>query len=240
VALVAAGILASCALVPTSAAAASEPLITRISALEFESGGEVFVDGDINPNELQTTYTIQIECPDHELCQQTEGMLPAVAEPQDVSLKLTSPRPAGTYQLTLTASNADGKTSVSLPFKLPFLTSHKSPPSTCPNGGCPPQKPDTRSEPPDVIRAGEEEAEAKHSACTVPNLKGDTLTAARRALAKAHCRLGAVHRPAHHHGTLYVSAQGAPAGKRLVHNARVALWVGATHGPVRASFSRNP
>lgn len=65
--------------------------------------------------------------------------------------------------------------------------------------------------------------EAEPAACHVPALKGDTLTAARLALAKAHCRLGAVHRPAHHDGALYVSAQGAPAGKRLAHNARVAL-----------------
>ncbi len=69
--------------------------------------------------------------------------------------------------------------------------------------------------------------EAEPAACHVPALKGDTLTAARLALAKAHCRLGAVHRPAHHDGALYVSAQGAPAGKRLAHNARVALWLGA-------------
>jgi hypothetical protein len=58
-------------------------------------------------------------------------------------------------------------------------------------------------------------------------MKGDTLPAARRALADGHCQLGALHRPAHHHGTLYVSAQGLPAGRRLAHGARVALWVGA-------------
>ncbi len=69
--------------------------------------------------------------------------------------------------------------------------------------------------------------QTEHPACRVPTLRGDTLTAARRALAKAHCRLGAVHRPTHHHGTMRVSAQGAPAGEQLAHGARVALWVGA-------------
>jgi hypothetical protein len=69
--------------------------------------------------------------------------------------------------------------------------------------------------------------EAEHPACRVPALKGDTLAAARRALRRAHCRLGAVHQPVHHHGALYVSAQGAPAGKRLAHGARVALWCGS-------------
>lgn len=76
-------------------------------------------------------------------------------------------------------------------------------------------------------RTEHEEEEAEHPACRVPALKGDTLAAARRALAKAHCRLGAVHQSAHHHGALYVSAQGAPAGERLAHNARVALWIAA-------------
>ena len=77
---------------------------------------------------------------------------------------------------------------------------------------------------------------AEHPACRVPALKGDTLTAARRALAKAHCRLGAIHQPTHHHGALRVSAQGAPAGKQLAHNARVALTLGAKgNGAKRAS-----
>ena len=75
--------------------------------------------------------------------------------------------------------------------------------------------------------AARQREEAEHPACVVPALKGDTLTAARRALAKAHCRLGTVHRPARHHGTLHVSAQGAPAGEQLAQGARVTLWVGA-------------
>jgi hypothetical protein len=82
-------------------------------------------------------------------------------------------------------------------------------------------------------RTEREEEEAEHPACRVPALKGDTLTAARRALARAHCRLGDVHRPAHHHGTLRVSAQGAPVGERLAHGARVALWCGATRASRR-------
>ncbi len=76
-------------------------------------------------------------------------------------------------------------------------------------------------------RQERERLEAEHPACRVPALKGDTLTAARRALAKAHCRLGAVHQPAYHHGTLRVSAQGTPAGEQLAGGARVALTLGA-------------
>jgi hypothetical protein len=75
-------------------------------------------------------------------------------------------------------------------------------------------------------REEREDKDAEHPACVVPALKGDTLTAARRALAKAHCRLGKVHRPAHHEGALYVSAQSAPAGEQLAGGARVKLWLG--------------
>jgi hypothetical protein len=70
------------------------------------------------------------------------------------------------------------------------------------------------------------EREAEHPACRVPALKGEMLATARHALVKAHCRLGAVHRAGRHDGALYITAQGSPAGKRLAHNARVALWLG--------------
>jgi hypothetical protein len=80
--------------------------------------------------------------------------------------------------------------------------------------------------------------EAEHSACVVPALKGDTLTAARRALAEAHCRLGTVHHIRRHRGALRVDAQGSPAGDRLARDARVALWVGTRSGAKRASRRR--
>ena len=67
-----------------------------------------------------------------------------------------------------------------------------------------------------------------HRSCVVPPLRGDTLATARRALSAAHCRLGSVHGPARHHGTLRVTRQSARAGKRLANDARVSLWVGFT------------
>jgi hypothetical protein len=79
--------------------------------------------------------------------------------------------------------------------------------------------------------------EAEHPACTVPALKGDTLADARRALAAAHCRLGAVHQPAHHHGTLHVSAQSAPAGEHLAGGARVMLTLGAKRNGAKRAFA---
>jgi hypothetical protein len=62
-------------------------------------------------------------------------------------------------------------------------------------------------------------------ACVVPALKGDGLAAARRALARVHCRLGAIHRRMRHRGTLRVRRQSPRAGKRLADHARVALWI---------------
>lgn len=73
------------------------------------------------------------------------------------------------------------------------------------------------------------EEEAEHPACVVPALKGDTLAAARRALAKAHCRRGLLHRPASRkprHGVWRVQRQGVRPGTHLRHRAPVALWIG--------------
>ncbi len=53
--------------------------------------------------------------------------------------------------------------------------------------------------------------EAAASQCVVPALKGETLTVARRALRRAHCKLGHVSSPHHAHGRLVVTRQGLPA-----------------------------
>ena len=278
--LLAGALLAACALAPaTAAAAAGEPIISEGTAKEV--GKEVLVEAQINPEGLETSYEILVECPDHALCQTTEGKLPAINETRVVHLTLTAPQPDATYLFTVAARNAEGKASASWSFQVPQLTAPVIPPGACPNGCSKNEQYDSETpswytellnsesnatlkeyeakqtreqqekktkeatryatEEAELKQAEErdaqeaaarehqehEEEEAEHPACRVPALKGETLAAARLALAKAHCRLGAVHQPAHHDGALYVSAQGAPAGKRLAHNARVALWVGA-------------
>ncbi len=87
-------------------------------------------------------------------------------------------------------------------------------------------------------REEREDKEAEHPACIVPALKGETLTAARHTLAEAHCRLGAVHQPAHYHGTLHVSAQGTPAGEQLPGGAHVTLTLGAKRASRRREGRR--
>jgi hypothetical protein len=65
------------------------------------------------------------------------------------------------------------------------------------------------------------------TACVVPKLKGKSLSAARTALAKAHCRLGKVTKPKakkHHKlGKLVVGSSKPAAGTKLADDAKVAL-----------------
>ncbi len=278
-------VLIACALLPAPALAV-EGKPPRIESMGTGIGGEVTVSAHINPEGLETSYEIKLECGTGEPVpcdsipsERGEGNLPADYEVHEVSLTLTGLQP-GTYWFGVHASNSAGQASRSSD----LLTIPTPPPGACPNG-CPSKEQDyaevpqwstelansesaqtvkeyearqqqlakekeeakareaaryateeaelKQAEEQDAQEAAarerhehEEQAEAEHPACRVPALKGETLTVARRALARAHCRLGAVHRPAHRHGALYVSAQGAPAGKRLAHNARVALWLG--------------
>lgn len=69
-------------------------------------------------------------------------------------------------------------------------------------------------------------------ACSVPPLRGKTLSAARRALAEAHCRLGKVSRPTHRHQALFVIRQSLPHGKRLPGGATVAVVLGPARRPI--------
>lgn len=73
--------------------------------------------------------------------------------------------------------------------------------------------------------AAEREAEAVAQArrCVVPSLNGDSLTAARRALDRAHCRLGKVTKPRTRHGALVVDRQSARSGRRLASGTKVAV-----------------
>ena len=265
------GILAALALAPASAPAAQSgpPVIESVGS---GAGGEITIDAKINPEGLETTYEIGLECsPCGPGDQWATGTLPAVHESRAVTLTLTGLQPGRRYWFAVRASNANGEESR----RSETLEVPPSPglfPEGTGGGGIveAPYIGATSGQLKEIAieeeqrRAKEKEAEeqkareltarpaselehteeqppaahtpAEHPACRVLALKGDTLTAARRALAKAHCRLGTVHRPAHLHGTLHVSAQGAPAGKQLAHGARVVLWCGAKgSGEKRAS-----
>jgi hypothetical protein len=78
-------------------------------------------------------------------------------------------------------------------------------------------------------RAGREAAERERAEvqCVVPRLRGDSLNGARRALGKAHCRLGKASAPRKHHGALVVTAQSVRAGRKLAKGAAVAVKLGS-------------
>jgi hypothetical protein len=84
-------------------------------------------------------------------------------------------------------------------------------------------------------RAGREAAEREASAhlakCVVPSLKGDSLTQARRALGRAHCRLGKVFGPRRYHGPLVIVRQSVRSGRELPADASVALTLKRAHKP---------
>lgn len=65
-----------------------------------------------------------------------------------------------------------------------------------------------------------------HVSCVVPALTGDTLKAARRAIDKAHCRLGKVREPDRHHGTLVVVGQSLRRGVKRAGGTVIVVTMG--------------
>jgi hypothetical protein len=253
-------ILASSMFAPASAPAAQGG-VPFIESIGSSAGDEVAIDAKIDPEGLETSYEIGLECsPCGSGDQWTKGTLPAVYESHEVTLALTGLQVGRRYWFVVRALNADGETS-----RRGETLEVPSSPAPFPEGtggggivgGTLPGEAALNELRAIVIREEERRTKAKEqeeqqarelharpaselqrteeqppaptrtefSACSVPGLKGDTLLSARRALARAHCRLGTVHRLAHHHGTLYVSSQSVPAGDRLALGARVALWI---------------
>jgi hypothetical protein len=68
--------------------------------------------------------------------------------------------------------------------------------------------------------------EAAASQCVVPFLAGDSLGRARKALRRAHCKLGHISAPRGGHGKLVVTAQGLPAGSRRPAGTAVTVMLG--------------
>jgi hypothetical protein len=75
-----------------------------------------------------------------------------------------------------------------------------------------------------------QESESSVVQCVVPALKGDSLSRARRALSRAHCRLGKVSKPRRRHGALVVTAQSVRAGRKSAKGAGIAVKLAPTRG----------
>lgn len=78
-----------------------------------------------------------------------------------------------------------------------------------------------------------EEEEANEAAsrvppCIVPNLVGDTLKDAKRAIGEAHCRLGMIRKPHRHRGVLVVVGQSLHSGVRRADRTVIAVTLGTS------------
>jgi hypothetical protein len=252
--------LTACVIVGVLAFAATPALATEgkppvIVSIGWGAGGEVIVNAQINPEDLETTYEIDLECsscvPGYS---PAVGTLPAVDEARTVTLNVTGIQ-AGSYRIAVFAHNAAGNASQTgeldvsgsryVPPELPWAnqSGDEAAARTVAEQRAKEHEEQQAKEAAVQLAAARKRAEeaaqqaeaeaaarlreeTEHPACVVPALKGDTLTAAARALATAHCRLGAIHRPAHHRGALRVTAEGALPGVRLATDSRVVLWLG--------------
>lgn len=261
--------LSVCAIVVCCALAAAPALATGkhpvIGALSSSGGGEVTVGAKINPEGLDTSYEIAMECQLREKAGACEtaltgptaaGVIPGGEESQEVSLNVTSLQ-AGSYLFGVLATNSAGGE-----FRRGELT---IPPRIEPcSSGCNPYE---RPPNPEAGQHGEEagarvvaeyharqraaeEATAAHEqelkaqeaariaaetakreaaakaarrACVVPSLRGDSLAAARRALARAHCRLGKVSRRSRSGLPMAVAGQSPQRGRHLRSGAAVSV-----------------
>ncbi|MFI4992919.1 MAG: hypothetical protein ACHQCH_04800 [Solirubrobacterales bacterium] len=92
-------------------------------------------------------------------------------------------------------------------------------------------------------REGEEAAAAKPPAavpaCVVPSLRGHTLRAARRAINKAHCRLGKVSQPHRHRGALIVMRQTPSHGTKLAGQAAIEVVLGRRNPDIARAPDRH-
>ena len=123
------------------------------------AGGEITISAHIDPENLETSYELRLECGPEEpmACDElpnehTQGRLPPVEESREVSMTVTGLKP-GKYWFGASAVNADGEAS----WGSDILTVPEVPPGACPDG-CP-----TTSEPykpPELPWANESGAEA--------------------------------------------------------------------------------
>jgi hypothetical protein len=63
--------------------------------------------------------------------------------------------------------------------------------------------------------------------CVVPALQGESLSGARTALSRAHCKLGKVSEPHAHRGGLVIVTQSQAAGRRLAGGTLIAVRLSA-------------
>jgi trypsin len=131
---------------------------------------------------------------------------------------------AGTYPVGLEASNGAGDRAVAVQNVVVSGAPQPPPPQPPPPQPPPPQPPPPQPPAPPPPPPPPAPVPPTQARCVVPNLRGKTLAEARTALARAHCRLGAVRRA--YSLTVRrgrVIRQAPRAGARSLQGARVAV-----------------
>ncbi len=230
------------------------PTIAHTSLTSVTEAG-VTVEAQINPQGSETTYEFLLVWQDADPPAGGEpvsggthaqtGHIAAGFEDQTVSALLTDLQPGCTYWYEVVASNSGGKTKTG-PYSFAYLNDGSYPYGT---GSGPPyktelsqcaiesgdiaaarvlQEAEQRRAKEAAAKAAEEAAHAvvPVSTCTLPSLKGDTLSTARRVVARAHCRLGRVSRPHRYRGALIVTGQSPGRGRKLADGTAVSVRLG--------------
>jgi hypothetical protein len=228
---------------PVVAAASGPPVIENLAL----GGTQAEVGGKINPEGLETTYEIRVECKGEGPIYACEplsgprgtGTLAAGSVGQEVSLNVAELTP-GAYWIGVLASNAAGKA-----FERGNAVIPSIPPGAAPEGiGAgelynPPmpawiiesaQRAAERAvaeqtEKEARERAAEPATKPSSARCVVPSLIGDTLTGARRLLARARCTLGRVAYARRHGRRLHIVSQRPARGTHLAAGARVSVRI---------------
>jgi PKD repeat protein len=168
----------------------------------------VVLHGAVNPMGGASSYRFDYGPSATYGAQTTQVAVGAGVAPIDASTTLTGLQAAHTYHARIVA--LQGQTAVYGPDQT-FST------AAAPAGQSPNQ--------PSATTKGPLHKTAAKIVCKVPRLTGKTLTQARKALTKAHCRLGTVRRrhTRTHHGRIVL--QQRRAGKTYTRNTKVGVTV---------------
>jgi hypothetical protein len=208
------------------------PIITELG--NRSDGNNWMLSATIDPGSTVTEYEFWLRIPECAECASYSqevvgsGVVPAEAGPTRTSAELIEPEYGFPYSYWVVARNASGVAESEVGYFTPPLP----PPDNEPTPYEPTLPPwlveqearsaeeRTRQEKEQHARE-EESAEPQVQHCIVPQLRGDTVTTARRALRHAHCRLGMVsHAPSARRerespGNEVVVRQSQPEGRRL-------------------------
>jgi hypothetical protein len=136
IALVSCAILAGGLVLSAGRASAAEGKRPVIGSMGSGAGAEITISAHIDPENLETSYELRLECGPEEpmACdelpnERTQGRLPPVEESREVSMIVTGLKP-GKYWFGVSAINAEGEVSRSSD----ILTVPEVPPGACPDG----------------------------------------------------------------------------------------------------------